>query len=529
MPTHSTKSRTRKSVVSESSASIRNSGPVLSRCEHTLSPRVFHVSSVAILLASALLRLLQLDLRPLHHDEGVNGLFLVRLLREGVYQYDPANYHGPVLYYCALALARLKHLFGARLDLGVAGLRLTPALFSIATTWLVLLLRRWIGDRAALFAGAFIALSPCAVYFGRDFIHESVLVFFNLALVVSVLRYAESRRPLHLFLISVSAALMFAAKETAVISVAALLLAWVLSIIWIDHRKPHILRSALSSIHLPPWPLLAASVLLFFLLFVLFFSSFFSNMHGIRDALVTFRLWQHTSTISNRHPWYSYLTWMAVPDLAILSIGTVGFLTNLWRARGRFAVFAGFWAVGVLAVYSLLPYKTPWLALNIVVPFGIVAGLGFDILFGASGKLRSSFLPRVVVALTLLLAIWTAYQSLQLNWLRFDSQSHPYVYAQTPRAFLSLIDQINSSTARFGTGTSTSITVTSREYWPLPWYLRDYPRAGYYGHIIVPNEQLVIASEMQEPYLLPLLGSRYLRAGTYPLRPGVNLIMYVRQ
>ena len=47
-------------------------------------------SSLAILLAAALLRLVFLTQKPLHHDEGVNGLFLVNLFRTGYYHYDPA-------------------------------------------------------------------------------------------------------------------------------------------------------------------------------------------------------------------------------------------------------------------------------------------------------------------------------------------------------------------------------------------------------------------------------------------------------
>jgi len=34
-----------------------------------------------ILLATALLRLYNLDLKPLHHDEGVNALFVTNLVR----------------------------------------------------------------------------------------------------------------------------------------------------------------------------------------------------------------------------------------------------------------------------------------------------------------------------------------------------------------------------------------------------------------------------------------------------------------
>ena len=35
----------------------------------------------------------------------MNGNFLVRLVRDGYYHYDPANYHGPTLYYFAAVVA----------------------------------------------------------------------------------------------------------------------------------------------------------------------------------------------------------------------------------------------------------------------------------------------------------------------------------------------------------------------------------------------------------------------------------------
>ncbi|HEV7796639.1 MAG TPA: hypothetical protein VGO73_00680, partial [Pyrinomonadaceae bacterium] len=66
-----------------------------------ISERTWLILSAAIILLAAFLRLYDLELVPLHHDEGVNGNFLVRLVREGFYHYDPANYHGPTLYYFA--------------------------------------------------------------------------------------------------------------------------------------------------------------------------------------------------------------------------------------------------------------------------------------------------------------------------------------------------------------------------------------------------------------------------------------------
>lgn len=58
-----------------------------------LSRGVWLAASVAILIEGALVRLYELELNPLHHDEGVNGYFFLRLFREGIYHYDPTNYH----------------------------------------------------------------------------------------------------------------------------------------------------------------------------------------------------------------------------------------------------------------------------------------------------------------------------------------------------------------------------------------------------------------------------------------------------
>src|SRR6266849_4288717 len=55
-----------------------------------------------VLASAAILRLVFLTLKPLHHDEGVNGLFLTTLFRAGYYHYDLSNFHGPTLYYFGL-------------------------------------------------------------------------------------------------------------------------------------------------------------------------------------------------------------------------------------------------------------------------------------------------------------------------------------------------------------------------------------------------------------------------------------------
>src|SRR5262245_29215989 len=61
----------------------------------------WQLGAIGILTGAAVLRIVQLTVRPLHHDEGVNGIFLTNLFRGGYYHYDPSNFHGPTLYYFA--------------------------------------------------------------------------------------------------------------------------------------------------------------------------------------------------------------------------------------------------------------------------------------------------------------------------------------------------------------------------------------------------------------------------------------------
>ena len=231
--TSSTKSNVNQS---RSGSALSSSNKASGRAAFTgqgapdVSEQTWRIASISILCLSAVLRLYNLDLVPLHHDEGVNGNFLLTLVRDGRYHYDPANYHGPTLYYLSAIIPWItKLLFGttARDTYGLTTftIRLVPAAFGIATIVLVFSLRRRLGTVATLSAGFLLAISPGAVYLSRYFIHETLFVFFTLGIVVAALKFHENRNPTYLLLASASAAMLFAIKETAMISGGVLLIA----------------------------------------------------------------------------------------------------------------------------------------------------------------------------------------------------------------------------------------------------------------------------------------------------------------
>ena len=170
-----------------------------------------------------MLRIFDLGLKPLHGDEGVNGLFLLSLFRDGIYRYNPANYHGPSLYYFALVSSSLNHLLSGKEGPSTLAIRMVPVVFGIGLIGLLLTLRPRLGDLGTFIAAGLVAFSPGMVYLSRDFIHETLLGFFTLWLVVCGLRFWDTKKSKYLFLGSLAASLMICTKETAPISLFALL------------------------------------------------------------------------------------------------------------------------------------------------------------------------------------------------------------------------------------------------------------------------------------------------------------------
>jgi uncharacterized protein (TIGR03663 family) len=549
--TGSTKSSDRKAAATgarKTAPAVANT-PMAQTDAPEISPLIWWIASLSILALAAFIRLYDLDLKPFHHDEGVNGFFLTTLYRDGVYHYDPTNYHGPTLYYFALAVTKLKALLFGESGLGTTAVRLVPALFGIATVWLTLYLRRYIGVVGALAAAALIALSPGDVYVSRYFIHEAQFVFFTLGIVVAALRYWETTDPVYLMLASISAALLFATKETAIISVVVLGLAWIVVVLYLrlvrgkqstgpqKKHSPH-RKSKTRRAKQPAWheaferfggtanvALMAGLALIIFIFVnVLFYSSFFTYWKGVDGALESIKVWAQTGTKEHGHDWDTYLWWLMNEEAPLLILGAGGAMVALIRLR-RFAIFAGAWAFGILAAYSLIPYKTPWLMLNFTVPLAIIGGYFINEIYQWSKGLSSRLLA-LAIALAALAVCAT--QAVRLNFFHYDDDKYPYVYAHTYREFLPLVAEIDQLAGRAKTGKETGISIVAREYWPLPWYLRDYPRAGFFGRMVQTQEPIVVGSSEQEQELEVMFGGRYRRVGSYPLRPGVVLLLYAR-
>jgi len=517
-----------------------------------LFDRWFVLIAFGILLVAAAFRLPELGLNPFHHDEGVNGFFTTNLVRDGIYRYDPANYHGPTLYYSALVS---EILFG----LTTEAMRLVPVVFGIALVGLVLPLRRYLGSIAVLVAAALLAVSPGAVYVSRYFIHETLVVAFTAGLFAAGLFYLERREAKYLLAGAVAAALLFTTKETAVITVGVLLIAvgvanlylrlrseagtapagrqpagtpgrepraesvWINGVEYRPAKATRVRGGGSSDWLAIPGEHLGGAAVVFLVIYILLFSSFFTNFpKGLADSMAAYLFWFQHGDATQIQPVYRYLQWMIPIEAPILILGVVGGLIAAIRMVSRLWVIIGLWALGITLAFSIIQYKTPWIMLNMLLPLALLAGLAVSVLW-RSPRLRLA--APVVLGVTVL---FSGFFTIDLNFNRYDDEAYPYVYVHSTRSMLDLVDEIEATAARAGTGTETGVVIMSPDYWPLPWYFRDYPKAGFFGSIVDTDEAMIVANVNQEPELTPTIESQYDRTGTYNLRPGVDLVLFVR-
>ena len=555
-----------------------------------------------ITLAATVLRFYNLALKPFHHDEGVNGFFLTTLFRDGTYKYDPANYHGPTLYYISLAFAKV---FG----LETVPVRASVAIFGVLTVVLTLFLRRYLGRIGSLIAAMFLALSPGMVFTSRYFIHETLFVFLSLAIVASIVFFIErakagifavasavlillvcflpstlnlanylgsrsetalwafragffiieialvvtvmrmlmtwnNGRPIYLLLASACTSLYFATKETAFITLGTMLIACGCVYVWKRIYRPD--RTFDDSYAIDDsflkWPnfreavggrtdlllILAAAAAIFIYLGVLFFSSFFTYPDGVKAAFEAYALWTKTGSKDHtQNGMWAYFEWGFQSEAPIFILSALGTLVAFVRAKHRFAMFAGLWAFGLLAAYTIIPYKTPWLALSFLLPMCLVAGYGIDRLAAS----KNASLRTLAVILAGGAAAWLGYQSYQTNFVRYDDEDTAYVYAHTKREFLDLINEIDHYAEKSGKGKDAKIEIVSPDYWPMVWYVKDYKQANFHGRLVdtTDAEMIVAKKDEQDAEVIRRYSSRYEYIGSYALRPGVDLVLLVRK
>lgn len=445
-----------------------------------------------ILLLGAVLRLLFLDIKPPHFDEGINGWFCDQMGTKGYYAYDPANYHGPLHFY--VLFVSLK-LFGRNLW----ALRLPVVFVSLITIFWLFLFRPFFGRTISLLAALAMAISPAFVFYNRYSIHESWLVLFLVLSFWGFLGVWTLGKPRYWWGLILGLTGMILTKETFIIHVASLLVASVLLFV-LQRFGPSKLTSNLHRHKLPINHLIGASLVgLFLILF--FYSGNFRYPGGLTALGQSFLPWTKTGIDAAGHAKTDYDLFPIIPSfLAHLPVlkATTSFKANWYWVKllslyEWFALFGllfsfRFWfggnaslrliaiySVGVLAIYSLIPYKTPWCIISIEWPF---------LFLGAAliKWMANHFQKLVAIGVSSSLFVHSAWSTTRLNFVKFDDPKEPYAYVQTFRDYRKLIDPILKKAQKDPHQYSEmSGLILLSSYFPIPWILGDFSNIGYYN------------------------------------------------
>lgn len=440
----------------------------------------------------------------MHGDEAIHADKFGRLLEERYYEYDPYEYHGPTLNYLTLIPAWLTGA-GTFVEIDEFTVRIVPVVMGTCLILLLLPMIRGMGCAAAVCAAVLTAISPAMVYYSRYYIQEMLLVCFTFAAIVSGYRYARSGNIAWALCTGAMLGLMHATKETCVIAYGAMFLALVLVLV-VQRRKGSIANwgKIIKPSHIIAGVAAGGAVS------ALFFSSFLSNPVGIVDSIRTYTTYLgRAGESAHIHPWHYYLNILLYfrfgdgpiwTEALIVLLAVVGFIAVMvkknWAGADPVLLrFIAFYTLIMTVVYSAIPYKTPWCLLGFLHGMILLAGVGAVTLV----KLAPNVVPRLLI-LGLLAEgsvhlTWQAYQS---NYKYEADSRNPYVYAHpTPEVF-TVVEKIQeyASVHKDGRDMYIEVICPGADYWPLPWYLRDFTKIRWRDRVVEdePSAPLIIAS-----------------------------------
>jgi uncharacterized protein (TIGR03663 family) len=471
-----------------------------------------HSTFALIALLALAIRLPQIGERPMHTDEAVNAYRIGELLAGTNFIYDPQDRHGPALFAVAEPLVKL---LGAKnfSDLTETQLRLTPAILGSATVLLFGAGVEMFGFIACLIAALLFAVAPLPVYYSRYFIHETLFVAATLGLILSGGRALQKKSFSSAALAGFCGALMLACKETAVIHFFALGVAIICGYFLPPRERPASLK------------IVAAALGVFLFTAILLFTWFGRNWSVFADLLRAIPSFAARAGGEGHEKPFGYYFHLLDPMMVLSLVAAAGVYAAICDAVSgtrKAGLLLAIYGLAVFLIYSAIPYKTPWLALNVWLPLALICGAGVAAFWEQIKKTAGRW--GMGIAGAILLAMLAA----QTKVFAFDKpadEKNPYAYAHTGEDILRLAPRLEQL-AKQKNLTQPRIAVIVADPWPLPWYLRKFPLTGFWQ----PDQEtgdadfFITTTDVSDKLAARLKNFRYEFFG---VRPNVLLMLWV--
>jgi len=472
------------------------------------------VGMVLILTLSALLHFLRLENRPPHHDESINGWFIERLLNDPKdYTYSPEHYHGPTFFY--LGAFSAKHL-GLRLF----SLRLVTALFGFALCFAPLLLINELGIVGVLIAMFLFSTAPAFVFYSRYAIHETLLVALFTYFAIFLYRYIFYGERILFYFAALLFGIACATKETVVIYAAGVGLGLVGALLF-QKKPPEKLWAWLKKRFVTRNFYIDAAY--FGVLFAFGLFLFFKKA----EVVAFFKSYFFYAKLGTKHtghekPWPYFFAYFP-RDEWFLMLGALGGGMYAAIRRTRLSLFCLFWAGVVFTAHSLIPYKTPWIIINLMVPLVFLTGEWVNALWvAAKGNSEKS----LVVLCVGILAFFTVQKSYSYSFVEFYEPINRYAYVQTVESARTIANKIKSI---LDLNPEEQVDFLSDPEWPYPFLLAGYKKVYYWRKIVDPiSAKIVVARDSQYADVLPKLKKNYTEE-KFNVRPGLDMILFIAE
>jgi uncharacterized protein (TIGR03663 family) len=474
---------------------------------------------IVVALIGLAVRLPQLNRRPMHTDEAVNAYMVGQLLAGEAFTYDPQDRHGPALVALALPLARLQ---GARTfaELTESELRLTSVAAGTFTILMFGAATEMFGVGPSLLAALLFAVAPLPVYYDRYFIHESLFCAATFGLILSGWRACKSCSVRQAALAGACAALMFASKETAILHLLALAAAALV------FRVRNLREKG------PIWSFsprfLLAPVATFLALLLILLTWFGRNWNALPALLhVGPDVLARAAGQGHQEPlwYYGQLLTVGWSGGLLFALAFLGFIISISKRDASPYGLLSYYGFFIAAIYSLIPYKTPWLTLNLWLPLSLLVATALTSLWRwIAKKLHQRAVIPAFCILVILLGAVIAHDTCERVFLHPADETNPYAYAHTADDILGLSAEISDLARRDGLAVPR-IAVIASDPWPLPWYLRHFDRVGFWqpGQHVPDADFFITSTEAAERYADRL---RNLRSEFFGVRPGVLILLW---
>jgi uncharacterized protein (TIGR03663 family) len=412
-----------------------------------LSKRTFIFCFILIGILACFLRLYNLDLKPMHSDEGVLENFFVQpLLNNKIPSFLGIEYHGLAFHY-------LSYPFVKFLGNSLFSLRFSSALFGILSVLSLYFLKDKIGRFGTLISALVLAISPIFVYYSRQYTGYPFYVFFIFVFII--LLFQMKKEKLRIYSLALVSAILININEAFLVFL--FILVFFIYLENLGKEKKIVFKKEY-----------LFAFLLFLLICLIIHTGFFMKLENLSNLFQTSSDLGTKMTSTGHNKSFLYYLFLLIPfETPLIILSALGLF---FYRKDRFSYFVIFFSLVSSLIFSLISYKTNWTILAIFFPLIFLSGIGAENFLEKIKSKKKKILFFITLTLILLINLILC---IHQNFIFVnDFTINKIGYVETSTEINQLVKDINNYSSQ---KEDIKILIGLDSYWPLPSLLKkDY-------------------------------------------------------